>query len=468
MSQKNETKILILALLITAAVVGGGFWWFKDKIIGGGSQSPTPASPSTRGDRQQRLSLGDKILVAADTTPEKQAGIEAFAKGDYTQAIAQFQSSLQVRRNDPETLIYLNNAQAVSNNPIKIAVIVPIGGNLNVAKEILRGVAQAQNSINRSGGIQGRWLQVEIVNDDNDPEVAKEVASQLVRDKNVLAVVGHNSSDATLAAAPQYQQGGLVMVSPTSDAKSISEVGGYIFRTIPSIRFQSDTLSRYTVRTAKKSNLSICIDSEAQYSQSLKEEFTSAVFADGGRVVQLDCDFSAAGFNPNGIVSQAIANGAEGLLLVPSVNRINSAIDLAKANQRRLLLLGSSTLYTFQTLAQGQESVNGMVLAVPWHPDAFQGNAFPEQAKQLWGGEVNWRTALSYDATEAIITGLKQGEIGRQGLQQTLASSRFSAQGATGEIQFLPSGDRNGAAILVKIEPGQKSGTGFDFVAIEP
>lgn len=472
MSQKNETTILLLSLLITAGLLGAGYWWFTRQSgvnLGdlSGSNSGQPGSVSQPSGRlQERMSFGGKILVAADTNPNKQDGVKAFAAGDFNGAISKFQSSLQSNRNDPETLIYLNNAKAAGSNRLKIAITAPIGGNLNVAREMLRGVAQAQDEVNRTGGINGKLMQVEIANDDNNPAIAKQLAEEFVKDTSTLAVIGHNSSEASLAAAPEYQNGKLVMISPTSDAKNLSGIGSYVFRTIPSIRFQADTLSRYAIKTGGKT-VAVCVDSQAQSSQSLKDEFTSAIFADGGKVTQTNCDFSAPNFNADAIISQAISQGANGLLLLPSVDRLNQALDVAQANQRRLSLLGSSTLYTFQTLQQGKAAVNGMVLAVAWHPRAIPENPFAGNAVKLWGGEVNWRSATAYDAAEAIITGLKQNST-RDGLQTALSNSGFSANGATGAVQFLPSGDRNGAAILVKIQPGSISQTGFDFVPLTP
>mgnify|MGYP005837178637 CR=1 FL=1 len=473
MSQKNETKLLVLSLLITAGLLGAGFWWFTSKSgvkLDGlsGSNSGESGSVSQPSERLQgRLSLGDKILVAADTTPQKQEGVKAFAAGDFAEATTQLQSSLQVNRNDPEALIYLNNAKTANSNPLKIAVSVPIGGNLNVAKEMLRGVAQAQDEVNKSGGINGSLLQVEIANDDNNPAIAKQVAAQFVQDGSILAVVGHNSSEASLAASSEYRNGKLVMISPTSDAKDLSGIGNYIFRTIPSIRFQAESLANYAVKTARKTNSVVCLDSNSPSSQSLKDEFTSAMSNQGGKVVPIDCNLAASNFNAGAVISQAISQGADSILLLPSVDRITQALDVAQANQRRLSLLGSSTLYTIQTLQQGQSAVNGMVLAVAWHPQAFPGNPFARNAVQLWGGEVNWRSATAYDAVQAIVSGLRQSQT-RQELQKALSSPGFSVNGATGAVQFSSGGDRNGAAILVQIEPGQISNTGFDFVPLKP
>ncbi len=179
---------------------------------------------------KKSFSLGEHLLITANATDEKQEGINAFAERDYQGAIALFQASLEQFPNDPETLIYLNNARVATSNPVKIAVVAPIGSDLNLAQEMLRGVAQAQDKFNSQGGN----LQVEIVNDENKPEMATKVANELVKDLSILALVGHYSSDATLAAAPVYEQNGLVAISPISTAVSLAEAGDYIFRTVPS------------------------------------------------------------------------------------------------------------------------------------------------------------------------------------------------------------------------------------------
>ncbi|MEC4817408.1 MAG: ABC transporter substrate-binding protein, partial [Scytonema sp. PMC 1069.18] len=73
--------------------------------------------------------------------------------------------------------------------------------------------------------------------------------------------------------------------------------------------------------------------------------------------------------------------------------------------------------------------------------------------------------AMAYDATYTIIIGLKQSNT-RTELQQVLSSPGFSAAGATGVIQFLPSGDRKRSATLVKVVPNSQSVTGYHFVPV--
>ena len=462
MRSKNETKLLVLSLLFTTGLLGSGFWFVTHPS---GETLDELKLPSDS--QQQQFSLGDKILVTANTNPDKQAGVQALAKSDFTTAYTKFRASLQANHNDPEALIYLNNALVAKSARLKIAVSVPIGGNLNVAREILRGVAQGQDEVNHSRGINGKLLQVAIASDDNDPALAQKVATQFVQDSSILAVVGHNSSDASISAAPIYQQSGLVMISPTSFAQNLSGIGSYIFRTVPSVTMLTDSLSRYTLKTANKTNIAICVDSKAIDNQSFKDKFSKAILAAGGKINSTVCDISTPDFNPRAVISQAIRSGADGLLLAPHVDRISKALEVAQANKGRLTLFASPTLYTYQTLQTGLADVNGMVLAVPWHPTAIPGNSFGQNAEKLWGGAVNWRTAMAYDATVALATSLQQSST-RDGLQKVLHSSSFRANGATGKIEFLPSGDRNGKAILVQIQPSSTSPTGYDFVPLNP
>jgi len=255
----------------------------------------------------------------------------------------------------------------------------------------------------------------------------------------------------------------LVAISPTSNAINLSGIGSYIFRTVPSIQNEASVLAKYA-KTKNLSNIAICADSDAVSSQSLKAEFTNQFAANGGRITNIPCDFAAQDFSPDRIMPKLISQGADGLLLLPNINKINTATDMARANQGRLSLIGSSAMYTHKTLQLGQKDVNGMVIDAAWHPDIDPRNPFAKNAMKLWSGNVNWRTATTYDAMQAIIAGLKQNPT-RNGLQQAISQQGFSVNGATGNVQFLPSGDCVGATILLKIQPSNST-TGYDFAPL--
>jgi branched-chain amino acid transport system substrate-binding protein len=254
--------------------------------------------------------------------------------------------------------------------------------------------------------------------------------------------------------------------SDTSDSdivpsNQLSGLGSYIFRSTLNVRSMAIPLANYAVKTAGKTKVTACTDVLAN--DSFKDEFITSLSAVGGQYIETHCDLSAPTFNAETAVAEAISKGAEGVMLIPHIDRLERAISLAHANRGRLALYGSSATYTIQTLENGQNDINGLVLPAPWHPQAYPSHPFPEKARQLWGGTVNWRTANSFDAARSIIAGLQQSAT-REGLQQALRNPGFTTPGSGEEVRFLPTGDRDGTPILVRV---QVKGTGdYAFVPI--
>ncbi len=396
-----------------------------------------------------RISLGDRLLIKTSGTQAKSDGIKAFTEGDYDRAIENFQASLKDQPNDPEARIYLNNSSAAKfakrinlKKLPKIAVVVPIGSNLNVAQEMMRGVAQIQQEINRQGGVRNALITIEIYDDDNKPEIAKQIATKVISDPQILAVIGSNTSNASLAAAPVYQQAGVVMVTPTSMSRDLSGIGSFIFRTVPTSESAAKTLAQQIIQVDRKYKLAICFDSSAADNVSFRDDLMTGFAHLGGEVVGVSCDVAAADFNPASIIDKAINSGADALFFSSHIDRLPQAFQIAQANHGRLPLFSSPTLNTFQTLQEGY-TVDGLTIVTPWQPPlAPPSGSFADRAKRLWGGPVSWRTAMSFDAGSAILTGLQQSDGTRQGLQRTLRQPQFSANGASEPVKFLPTGDR--------------------------
>ena len=210
-----------------------------------------------------------------------------FAKGNYDEAISLFSASLKIRPKDPETLIYLNNAKIAQKKYYTIAVCAPIGYDVDAAQEILQGIAQAQTLVNQRGGINGILLKVQIVNDDNNPDIAQQIVRRLGQTREIVGVVGHYSSDVNLATIKIYQSAQLVTISPISTSVKLSNLSPYFFRTVPSDYFAAKALAEHMLSYLKKRDVAVFYSSKNNYSQSLKSEFITSVTLGGGRVVSI-------------------------------------------------------------------------------------------------------------------------------------------------------------------------------------
>lgn len=416
---------------------------------------------------QNRFSQGEKILIPQTTTPAKEMAVAAFAQGNYHNAASLFAASLKTVVNDPEALIYLNNARIGRDKSYHIAVSVPIGSDVNAAQEILRGVAQAQNRINQKAGINDIPLKVQIVNDDNNPEIAQQVAHHLGQNQAILGVVGHYASDVTLATAEVYEATKLIAISPISTSSKLSNLSPYIFRTVPSDYVAARALAQYMLENLQQKKVAIFYNSQSNYSESLKSEFTASVSLGGGEVVNT-FDLADANFNASDRYEEADNSGAEAIMLAANTSALDKALQVIQVNRQKLSLLAGDDVYTPKTLQIAGERGKNMVLAIPWHIRNSPDNEFVLVAQKLWGGEVNWRSAMAYDAAQALITAIAENpNPTRISVQQNLSDSNFSTAGATSRVHFLPSGDRSGQIQLVKMQPGSNK-FGYEFLPINP
>ncbi|MDF5710579.1 MAG: ABC transporter substrate-binding protein [Nostoc sp. S4] len=482
MTNKKENLRLLISLGIAGVMVAVIFWLIS-KLSSTIIPSSNPISTSSSlPNKPSLINLGTRILVKVQTSPEKSDGVKAFGEKDFSTAVEKFTTSLKNNPNDPETLIYLNNAKIARDNSetLKVAVIAPLNFDANLAEEILRGVAQAQNEVNQQGGINGKKLQVVIASVENQEDFPK-LDNELVEDKSLVATVGVRQN------APVYNQKGLVLVFPVErptqaenpknlERNSVNSQqnteNNYFFHVNPLYENLVDTHARYIARQAR--NIAICGDYLSSVNNStsssnpvLVEQYSQALEKYGSKVISTPCNLADKNFDPKAFVDKAIeTENVSGFLLIPSIRNIYFATKVAQEIKGRKPLFASEIMYSPTTLQNGKD-VEGMVLPVYWHRDANKNNPFAENAFRLWNARVNQRTAGAYDAMQVIITGLKRDNT-REGLQKALSNPDFSTSGATGMIMFSPSGERQGEALLVKVERCERcsSGIGYDFALL--
>ena len=471
MAKKNELPALIISLLVTVGILGGGAWWLANRVIGGGGAEGGGGPIASRAPSEVGLvegadgTSGESMLPSA-ASDAKQLGLDALEAEDYATARSEFELALQENKNDPESLIYLNNAKVGTDEAYRIAVVVPARNNVNPSLEIMRGVAQAQKDINEEGGINGTPLKVLLVDDAGDLETAKEAAASLVENQDVLGVVGHYSSDITLAASEIYQAGELPVISPTSTAVRIADAGEYVFRTVPSDRLAAKALASYVLNELDKQQAAIFYTEESTYSKSVKDEFQRE-FIGRGEVVD-SFNVTEPGFSAGNALRTAKEAGADVLVLALTADTEAKSLQVLSVNQGELPVVGGDDLYDFNILDTGQADALGLTVAVPWHILSHQDSPFVNASQQLWGASVNWRTVTAYDAVKTLATAIELGGNSRAGVQTTLSDGGFRATGATDEVRFFPDGDRTQPSALVKVEakPNGPSGTGYDYIPV--
>ncbi len=407
----GKTSWLLPAILGVAllGLVGGFAAFFllrsnETVITDNNTQNSTQSSSpfvSGRATNPALFSQGEKILL--DVTPDKQAGASAFSQEDWDGAIAAYQQAATQNPNDPEGKIYLNNAKArKSGSPLTLSVVVPITPSPDSSKEILRGVARYQEEFNQGGG--SGQLAIVIANA-ADALKGASLAQDIIDSPEILGVLGHGADPGSQQALRRYQDAQIAALSPLTT--SVSTEGQPILKIIPIDQKSDELLGNYLqavgktlANQAKKQGASSAVifyNSDSPYSQQLKQSLQDATQTMGVKVTK-QIDVSAGNFNPNSAINQEKVG-----FLALSKNKVPQAIAIAQANQNAgspMRLMGGDELYNPDTLIQGGDAINGLILAVPWR---FQPNdPFAQDAVQSWKGRVSWRTATAYDATQVM------------------------------------------------------------------
>ncbi|MFM6750370.1 MAG: ABC transporter substrate-binding protein [Dolichospermum sp.] len=413
-----------------------------------------------------KISRGERTLFPVTTNIFRDQGIQAFQRENYQQAANLFKQATQANRNDPEVVIYYNNALArQAGSPLTLAVVV------RSAEWVLRGVAQAQDQFNRNKGLTGRLLEIVIANDNNDPKQAQQIAQQLVKDDSILGVIGHNSSDTTKEALPEYEKAKLAVISPTSTSILLLQ-NPVFFRVVYSDETAGKALAEYAFNNLNVKRVVVFINPQSIYSDSIREEFTRHFEKLGGKVVR-NIDMNASSFNAKEEVTKSVYDDtAQAAILLPNTQITDIAINIAKeiTNKNKQLktqkvetpelkMLGGDSLYKKTTLERGGKDVEGLIMAVPWFEEQPEAKTFAQKARNQWGVnkevDITWATATSYDATQAFIKSLSASST-RTTVLDSLQNVNLPSEKTSGSpLEFTSERERKGQAVLVKIENGK-------------
>ncbi len=441
----------------------------------------------------ERSSLGTVQLDLGIVNQHKTNGIEAFKHRNFDQAEKEFRESLRQEPNDPETRIYLNNSEtARDSNKVIIVVSVPLRTNPYVGREILRGVAQIQTQFNDTS--KEKSLEVIIGSDDNDQDIAENLASHWVTNKNILAVIGHNAGNASIPASKIYEKGGLPMITPTTYVTSPESLK-YSFHMVTDPSYMAGILADYASVHFSGQKIASCLDDRSQDNMQFGDAFKVALRKTQSieyinEKISDACISNKTDAKADEQVQFLVKKGVKILVITPFINDLDKSFKIAKAARKAgLKILGTPSFYTQETLKD--PTMEGIVFPVAWMPNLPENLAplpkslktsentnFYTGALALWkiktdGAEpaITWRTVMSYDASRIITTIISQASaqktLDRQYIRDQLHNETFQA--VPGMIKFDNRGHRNNfPGVMVTVQPKRTSPQELEFVPIAP
>lgn len=199
---------------------------------------------------------------------------------------------------------------------------IVLGGNLELSgsvasygSSINEGAKLAIKEINDNGGINGKKIKYEVIDNRSENSEAVAAMTKLITEHKAVAVIAPATSGNTTAIVELANKNKVPVVTGSGTAESVTvaengSVNDYAFRTCFIDPFQGIVAANFATDELKVKNVAIYLDSSSDYAKGLAASFKEQVEKNGGTVVveenyvAKDVDFKATltrikGANPD-------------------------------------------------------------------------------------------------------------------------------------------------------------------------
>jgi len=326
----------------------------------------------------------------------------------------------------------------------------------------VQGVRIAAEEINAAGGILGKKIRLVVEDDQGRAEEAASVVTKLITSDNVVGLIGENSSNQSLAAAPIAQSNGVPMISPSSTNPAVTEKGEYIFRVCFTDPYQGTALAAFVRQNLKLETAAILQDQKNDYSVGLAAVFRKEFEAAGGKIVaQQSYSGGDSEFRPQ---LTTIKAASPQVLFIPGFYTDVGQIAIqARDLGLNVPLVGGDGWDSPVVIQIGGKSIEGSYFSDHY----FVGDTRPVVRKfvgeyqKRHGKKPEATAALGYDALHIFAAAAKRANsLDRKAIRDQIAATK-DYDGVSGKISFGPDRNPIKPVAMIKIENGQMNFAGW-------
>ncbi|MDG4857730.1 branched-chain amino acid ABC transporter substrate-binding protein [Streptomyces sp. T-3] len=344
---------------------------------------------------------------------------------------------------------------------VTIGVDAPLTGSLSaLGLGIKNSVDLAVKNANKNNEVPGVTFKVSVKDDQALPGPGKQNATQLVNDKEVMAVVGPLNSGVSQSMQGVFDKADLLQISPANTNPALSQgekwadgsperVFKTYFRTCTTDVVQGKFAAAHLYKKEGKKKVFLVDDKQA-YGVGLGKIFAKEFEALGGKVVDTDhvtvkeTDFS-------GVASKIKNSGADSVYYGGQYPEAGLLADQVKKAGAKIPLMGGDGIYDPAFLKASGESNEGDLATSIGYPAEELDTAKTFISDYKAAGYKEPYAAYgtySYDAAWAAIQAIKavveknDGKLPDDARAQiTEAAQSVSFKGASGDIAFDKFGD---------------------------
>ena len=264
--------------------------------------------------------------------------------------------------------LLLSAAPALAD--ILIGAAAPLTGtNAALGEQLRRGVEQAVEDINATGGIRGEKLAVQFADDGCDPRKAIDVATGFVS-AGVKAVIGHYCSGASIPASKVYEKAGIVQISPASTNPKFTDEGGWnVVRLVPRDDAQAAAAAALVLDRFPGRPIAVLSDQTPGFT-ALAAKFTAAL-QQKGVTPALQQGFKAGTRDFAPLAKQLAEAGAGVVYLAGSYVEGGLIAQALRAAGSQAQIVSGDSLVSEDYGKQAKDAANGTLSSFTYDPRKF-------------------------------------------------------------------------------------------------
>lgn len=328
--------------------------------------------------------------------------------------------------------------EGASSDPIKVGISAPLTGNsAEYGKSITAAVKLAADEVNANGGVQGRQIELVMMDSKADAKETADVARIFTGDPEIVAVIGDFNSTCSMSAAPIYQEAGLVMLNPTAGHPDIPATGNYIFATMGRQSDEGPFVARQLVGQFLGAKTAGVLYVNNDWGVLATKGFVSVSEESGFKVVaqenivEGEKDFSTA-------LNKIRQTNPDVLVMMLQHTECSMASKQVRQMGWEVPLVTAGASYTEQLIKLGGQDVEGILSESPFIIEETDDMAmeFSRKIEEEIGFAAGIHAAGSYDAAALLFAAMGQAKtLDRDGIRDALeAYTGFS--GLMGPIEF--------------------------------
>jgi branched-chain amino acid transport system substrate-binding protein len=282
-------------------------------------------------------------------------------------------------------------------------------------------------------------------------------ASRLVAVPGLVGIVGHGGSRATLAAAPLYNQAGVVQVAPTSTSRFVRDVGPWTFTLVPDDSVEGAFIGRYAAERLGARRVTIFYHDD-EYGDGLRDGVAAELARRG--VAVLDAVPYVPASDLRLLVAASLRRGRPDVIVVAGRERETGRIArLAQPQAPGLrFVAGDGALLLPGLAAEAGPAADSIYVVSFWHPDPADSlaRAFTRRFTRLTGRLPGPTQALTHDALLLLARAARESGGEPAAMREwllDLGRGRPPYRGVTGPITFGP--DRAPRLHMVRLRNGR-------------